>query len=395
MDNERDYLASHPWITFRLDLREAPYELWMELGEVASKIQHVSDTLLPRDVASEFLTLSLIKGVQSTTAIEGNTLTEDQVRREVLGQRTNDVPPSQEYQQQEVRNVVVACNDIAKRILDHSSECELSFELFASFNRMVLKDLPLEEGIFAGQIPSANIVVGNYRGAPRKDCQYLLERLSDWINKMENRTDVRFAVLHAILAHLYFVWIHPFGDGNGRTARLLEILVLGRAGVPLPCAHLLSNHYNKTRSEYYRQLSLASKKGEMGFIRYAVQGLRDGLVEQIEIINSHQWRATWKEHVYESFDRAYASVSNAARRQRQIALDLWNYQSGIPVGSIPKMSPRVEKYYDKLSRNRHRDDIAKLVEMGLADNIDGVVFASIKKLLNAQSMPKRIVDGQD
>ncbi len=36
-------------------------------------------------------------------------------------------------------------------------------------------------------------------------------------------------------------WIHPFGDGNGRTARLLEFLILARCGmVPLPAAHLLS-----------------------------------------------------------------------------------------------------------------------------------------------------------
>ena len=45
-------------------------------------------------------------------------------------------------------------------------------------------------------------------------------------------------ILKATLAHLYIAWIHPFGDGNGRTARLVEFMLLSRAGVPSPSAHL-------------------------------------------------------------------------------------------------------------------------------------------------------------
>jgi Fic family protein len=39
-------------------------------------------------------------------------------------------------------------------------------------------------------------------------------------------------VIKSIIAHLYLAWIHPFGDGNGRTARLLEVRFLMEAGVP-------------------------------------------------------------------------------------------------------------------------------------------------------------------
>ncbi len=65
----------------------------------------------------------------------------------------------------------------------------------------------------------------------------------------------------ASLAHLYLAWIRPFGDGNGRTARLCEYLVLVTSGAPTSAAHLISNHCNKTRNEYYRQLQFASESG--------------------------------------------------------------------------------------------------------------------------------------
>jgi Fic/DOC family len=41
-------------------------------------------------------------------------------------------------------------------------------------------------------------------------------------------------LVKAILAHLYIAWIHPFGDGNGRAARLMELRILLEAGVPMP-----------------------------------------------------------------------------------------------------------------------------------------------------------------
>ena len=95
-----------------------------------------------------------------------------------------------------------------------------------------------------------------------------------------------YAILKAIIAHLHLSWIHPFGDGNGRVARLLEFQILIGAGVPAASAHLLSNHYNLTRSEYYRQLDRASATGGnvVPFVSYAVRGFLDGLKQQIDVI---------------------------------------------------------------------------------------------------------------
>src|SRR4030065_2907005 len=92
-----------------------------------------------------------------------------------------------------------------------------------------------------------------------------------------------YVIIKAVIAHLYFEWIHPFGDGNGRTGRLVEFQILVSSGVPPPAAPLLSNHYNLTRSAYYRELNLASRSGGdvIPFVCYAAEGFVDGLREQI------------------------------------------------------------------------------------------------------------------
>ena len=127
-----------------------------------------------------------------------------------------------------------------------------------------------------------------------------------------------FAIIKAVLAHLYIAWIHPFGDGNGRTARLIEFIILISSGVPATAAHLLSNHYNQTRPRYYRELKNASEsKGDIiPFLTYAVQGLLDGLREQVEAIQGQQWKVVWRDFVYRTIKGRSEPVKQ--RKQRLV-----------------------------------------------------------------------------
>ena len=109
MTSRRQYEQTHPWITFRLDLNQAHPNLWTLLGQAVTFCRQVSQAALHPDIAKKFKTLYLSKGVRATTAIEGNTLTEEQVQAQIEGKL--DLPPSQEYLQQEVVNILRACED--------------------------------------------------------------------------------------------------------------------------------------------------------------------------------------------------------------------------------------------------------------------------------------------
>jgi Fic family protein len=264
---ERRYSTTHPWLTFaRVDLSLAGAEFWMLLGEARSKVEHLSLALLKPTVADEMNRVYLAKGAQATTAIEGNTLSEAEVERIVAGV-AHSPPPSQEYLYREVENILAAFNRIKDDVVAGRGS-ELTLEAIEQFDGEVLAGLE-QDDVLPGVIPGirASVVVGPYRGAPRGDCRYLVERLCSWLNgpdfePPDDELTVPYALIKAACAHLYLAWIHPFDDGNGRTARLVELQILLSAGVPMPAAHLLSNHYNATRPAVTSFRSFATRYGD-------------------------------------------------------------------------------------------------------------------------------------
>jgi Fic family protein len=195
----------------------------MLLGEAQSKCEHIVAAPIHPDVARRLHALYLSKGAAATTAIEGNTLTEDEVLQRVQGRL--HLPPSREYLGVEVDNIVAACNDITADVAS-GREFRLEPQRIMKFNRRVQAGLDVEEGVVPGEYRAHSVVVGGvYRGSPAEDCAYLLARLCAWLNGPElapvTDDDMSFALqlFRAILAHLYIAWIHPFGDGNGGPGR--------------------------------------------------------------------------------------------------------------------------------------------------------------------------------
>jgi len=293
----RTFEQTHPWLKFAIDLRKGDYEFWMALGEAQSKCEHIASVPLMPATAEKLHLIYLAKGALATTAIEGNTLSEKEVIERIEGK--SQLPPSKEYLGQEIDNIVKACNLIADELFKGTSS-DLCVADIKKYNKLVLEKLSLDEGIVPGEIRTYSVGVGGYRAAPQEDCEYLLERLCDWLNtefkEPKEELKIAFRILKSIMAHLYLAWIHPFGDGNGRTARMMEFQALISSGVPSAAAHLLSNHYNATRTEYYRQLDQSSQSpdGEFSFIKYALRGFIDGLKSQLSEVKEQQLNVTGK-----------------------------------------------------------------------------------------------------
>ena len=384
------YQKSHPWLRFKLSIPRDNPSLWLQLGEAASKCEHLAGAPLRPEVARELNRVFLTKGVLATTAIEGNTLSEEQVRAQVEG--TLKLPPSQEYLQREVQNIIDVCNAEIDAQLDPTMESSpLSKETISEFNRRILEGLEVEECVVPGSFRRHPVLVGNvYRGAPPEDCEYLVERFCEWLNgpdfvPPEEDLRIPFALIQAIVAHVYLAWIHPFGDGNGRTARLVEFHILFAKGVPLPAAHLLSDHYNRTRTQYYRELARASGSGGdlIPFIRYALQGFVDGIRVQIAEVRRHQMDVAWENHVHEMF-RAH-KPSPAQKRRRDLVLELSRHPS-VRVGDIEDLSPHIARLYASAGERTLQRDLNAIAKMGLIDRVSGWV-SSRKHIIQAFQPP--------
>jgi Fic family protein len=283
--------------------------------------------------------------------------------------------------------VLAACNLLGQWVFNDKIT-QLSVQNIKEFNRLVLEGLPLNEGVVPGEIRPHAVTVGRYLGAPAEDCEYLLERFCTWLNEMTTATGqdrTLFGILKAIYAHVYFAWIHPFADGNGRTARLIEFQILLSSGVPTAAAHLLSNHYNLTRTEYYRQLERTSARehGIDDFIGYALQGFIDGLREQLNVIRSQQLIAHWRDYVYDYF-RDKDTVT--ARRQRRLVLDMTEkYEEGpLPLDAIRHVSTRIAEAYAGKTDKTVQRDLESLVKAGLLKRIKKGFQANLELMLAFQ-----------
>ena len=146
----RAYQESHPWITFSAaELNDLPPTAWMAMGEAWAMCRQFAGTPLEPETADRLYKVALVKGVQGTTAIEGNTLTESQISGILKG--TYTAPPSRAYQEREVRNVIDALNLIAERIMT-GKDVRITHGLICEYNRQILAGTEHDEDAVPGQV---------------------------------------------------------------------------------------------------------------------------------------------------------------------------------------------------------------------------------------------------
>jgi Fic family protein len=366
----RKYEDSHPWLTFEFGGGEF-HILSVRLGEAYSKCRHLAGTPLQPSLAADLAQLYLVKGAQATTAIEGNTLTESEVAAILDDRKT--LPPSQQYLQKEVENVA----DVLRRIdveAQHSNGWRVTPEWLKAQNKAILDGIPDEDHVVPGEYTEKQLLVGNvYRSAPPEDVPYLVDRLCDWLNSMlahvfdeELDQDKRFfqAFYAAVLGHLYIAWIHPFGNGNGRTARALECAILAHSRlVPWVSSSLLSDHYNRTRNRYYAMLDAASRKGNVvGLIEYAANGFVEQLREQIDQVQYHQRLVAWVNYVHEVFQ--FETQGETSKRRRTLLLSLPEHKP-TPRSRLRRLTPELAETYAKVGDRALSHDTGKLTSLGL------------------------------
>lgn len=110
-----------------------------------------------------------------------------------------------------------------------------------------------------------------------------MEELLNFINMP---TPPKYDLLKTALVHHRFAWIHPFGNGNGRTVRILTYAMLVKQGFNVHVGRIINPTavFCSNRNEYYKHLSLADggvKDGLLSWCEYVLKGLKDE-IEKID-----------------------------------------------------------------------------------------------------------------
>ncbi len=226
-------------------------------AEIAEKVGSISATI--GDIPHPKLRKeNRIKTIQSSLAIENNTLSIEQVTAIVEGKRVLGSP--QEIQ--EVKNAI------------ETYEHLLTFNPYSGqdllmAHQILMKELVKDNGIYRSR--SVGISDGNniiHVAPPSDRVPYLVNDLLLWIENSELNPLIKSCVFH-----YEFEFIHPFSDGNGRMGRLWQTLIL-TDWKPLFAWIPVETIIKENQKEYYQALQSADNSGDSTiFIEFMLKSI--------------------------------------------------------------------------------------------------------------------------
>ncbi len=242
---------------------------------------------------------SSIEATHYSTAIEGNPLTLEEVRK-LLSNQPILKPRNREI---EVRNYKHALDWIRHEWSGHNKP--LDSQTIIELHHMIMRDLDLPARL--GKWRTDPVFVFDTRtqepvheGDPAKDIAQRIAAMCQWNQQSSLHPAIRAAIIH-----LEFVRIHPFMDGNGRTARLLETLVLAQHAWDARGLIALEPYYKNHLFQYYEKIQTSLKHQDWAaWIYFVVTGLLEQLqnlkqrlqtkehqtLPEIPLLNERQWR---------------------------------------------------------------------------------------------------------
>jgi Fic family protein len=203
------------------------------------------------------------RNTHSSTAIEGNPLTLEQVRAVEEGR---EIPAVAQRAKREVTNYFAGLRFIETKAGKKSVTHEDVFTL----HRILAADV-LDQGT-AGRYRTIHVRVGRYLPPPPEDVSGLMFEFLTWWNKESSSLS---PVLSSAIVHYRFEAIHPFADGNGRAGRALALWELYRRGFDTHHIFSVDEFYWENRPRYYQALDTVRREGEdlTSWLEYSAEGL--------------------------------------------------------------------------------------------------------------------------
>jgi len=220
----------------------------------------------------------------SSTAIEGNPLTLEEVRALEEGR---PVPEAGGRARQEILNQLAALRFVEK---NQQKKTITSGDLFR-LHKLIASGV-MDQGV-AGQYRTFAVRVGSYFPPPAHEVPRLMQEYLQWWNEKASEWP---AVVSSAILHYHFESIHPFGDGNGRMGRALALWELYRRDFDTHHIFSVDEIYWEDRPRYYAQLDAVRRaKGDLtGWLEYSAEALHLTLERVLERIERLAAKGTGK-----------------------------------------------------------------------------------------------------
>ena len=214
---------------------------------------------------------ALIKAAHASTAIEGNPLTLEEVSQLAEGR---EVMASRKAKQ-EVLNYLNVLEMIEKYWNGGSITEKSILRMHLDITKETLNSFEHEGNYREIQVYVGNRITGEvtFMPPPPHDVPVLMGELIEWLNSADSYN--LSPVLVAGISHYEFVRIHPFVDGNGRTARALATLILHLREFDIKKFFALDDYYDSDRMAYYNALRSVDQEtlDLTGWLDYFTEGV--------------------------------------------------------------------------------------------------------------------------
>jgi cell filamentation protein, protein adenylyltransferase len=292
---------------------------------------------------------ALVLEAHHTTHIEGTQLTLEQSERILAGKKVPGARP-----------------DDAKELLNYKKAFELVSDYLESgepITEVVIRQIHkrLVQGVRGNKASPGeyrkiqNYIVNSRTGEKIYTPPPPLEvppMMTDFVGWLQKESQIN-SVIVAGIAQFQLVHIHPFVDGNGRSARLLSTLCLYRTGYDFKRLFTISEYYDRDRPAYYKALQSVRESGMdmTGWLEYFTEGL-SAQMREVQITAEHVIRR----------DVILAKARRNGLKDRPVAL--LDFLLGAGKATVAECEEEL-----KVNRRTLQRDLKLLVEKGLVSEV--------------------------
>jgi Fic family protein len=255
------------------------FKFFSLLNDIESTDRFIKETPSFPGSTQKIIRDEMISAIGATLAIEGTTLSPDEIDESF---KKADLKEMLGKAQLEAENSRKVYSFIRELVLTNGKDFVIS--------EAVIKQI---HNYFTQGMNYLSNTPGEYRGefqvtfgSPRKPslCQNraqveeAMNKYAEWLNSDQAGIIVGQTIPRAILSHYYLSEIHPFGDGNGRTARAVEALYLFKNGINTYCFWSLANFWAANKAEYLTHLgNVRATCNPVDFILWGMEGYKNEL----------------------------------------------------------------------------------------------------------------------
>jgi len=295
-------------------IRYDPATLFEELVDAKTAVLTLRQLPYQREWVEALQQVQLKLEVAGTSRIEGAEFTEGELEAAMREGPQQMLSRSQRQVQAAVRAY--------QWISTLPDDRPLTVELISELHRLIVTGAD-DDHCPPGRLrqPDHNVIFGNppHRGAEGgAECAQAVAALSEATRREFRDHD---PLIQALALHYHVAAIHPFEDGNGRTARALEALLLQRAGLRSSCFIPMSNYYYDEKPTYLTTLARVRAQDHdlTAFLKFGLRGIAVQSQRLLREIQDRVAKALYRDMMLDLFSRL-KSPRKRVIAQRQIEI---------------------------------------------------------------------------